>query len=331
MLFNLLLLVVSLLLLTVGAELLVRGSVMTARRMGVSSFFIGLTIVGFGTSTPELATGIQAALQGKPDICIGNSVGSNIFNIAFILGLTALLAPIAVHSSAVRREVPLVIGVSLLPYAGLMSDSSITRVMGLAALGLLFLIIWMQYRRGSAEGSKEEAALTGAAFEVVAPAKPEGASGLWWRAGFMIAVGLVLLIGGSKVLVMSAVELARWSGMSELVISLTVIAAGTSAPELFTSAVAAWRKESDLSVGNILGSNVFNMLAIIGSAAVVFPQRISPQVLWLDAPVMLALSAACLPIMWTHGRISRSEGGVLLIAYGAYLYVLIWQAPVWFA
>jgi cation:H+ antiporter len=310
--------------LTLGAEALVRGSVSLARRLGVSSFFIGLTIVGFGTSAPELATGIASSLRGQTDLAIGNAVGSNIFNIAFILGLTALIAPVPVLMKSVRREVLTVLLISFLPFIFMITGTGITRLEGAVLVGLLLVVVGLQYRQG-----REELAPPPLqdALESVALAPPPQH---WFQGVLFTVIGIVMLVAFSQLLVYSAVEIARWSGLSELVIALTVVAAGTSAPELFTSAMAAFRKQSDISVGNILGSNIFNMLGIIGAAAMVAPQRFNPQVMWLDAPVMLLFSAACLPIMLSHHRISRTEGGVLLAGYVVYLVIILRYAPGWF-
>jgi cation:H+ antiporter len=325
---SLLWLVCSLIVLTFGAEALVRGASVLARRMGLSSFFIGLTIVGFGTSTPELATGITAALQGFADINIGNVVGSNIFNIAFILGMTALILPIPVDTAVVRSEVWLVIATALIPFVAVLSGGEITRFEGLLMVVGLVAFIVRGYRKArmvnaqvSAELSKEldaqlgggTAALTRVPISLV-----------------FIGAGLVLLVGGSHLLVDSAVTIARGLGVSELVIALTIVSAGTSAPELVTSLVAALRKQSDISIGNILGSNIFNVLGILGITSAVRGQHVSEQVLWLDAPVMIGLSVACMPIMMSQHKISRREGVFLLLVFLAYLVVLFTLAPRWF-
>lgn len=319
-------LVVALAGLTLGAEALVRGGVGLAKRIGVSSFFIGLTIVGFGTSTPELATGVMASLNGQSEICIGNAVGSNIFNIAFILGLTALIAPVPVQAGVVRVEVLSALLVSFLPFIFMYTGQGISRIEGVLLLAVLVVVLVFQYRRGSAEEAPVAAQET---LDEVVPGPP-GHREPWIRGVLFCLAGLVLLTGFSKLLVFSAVEIARWTGMSELVISLTIVSAGTSAPELFTSIVAAVRRQSDISVGNILGSNIFNMLGIIGTAAVVAPQRYNHQVMAMDAPFMLLLSLACLPIMLSAHRISRGEGAFLFTSYLVYLVVLLFFAPAWF-
>ncbi len=329
MLLNVGLLAVSLVVLTGGAELLVRGAVSVARRLGLSSFFIGLTIVGFGTSTPELCTSLTAAARGSGDLAVGNVVGSNTFNIAVILGITALLSPIAIRLEVVRRELLVVLAVGLTPLVAAVSGGRIGRAPGAMMLVLLAVYLWRGYLAGRERASDEDAA---AEQELE---REFGATAGGWRAhgavhGAMILAGLALLVGGSWVLVYSASSIARGLGVSELVIGLTIVAAGTSAPELVTSLVAALRRQSDISVGNILGSNIFNILGILGLTCVVSPQQVSRQVLVLDLPVMLFASALCLPIMFSGARISRSEGLILLAGYALYAYALFAWAPGWF-
>lgn len=326
---SLVLLVASLVVLAVGAELLVRGAVVIAKGLGVSSFFIGLTIVGFGTSTPELATGLNAALNGLSDINMGNVVGSNIFNIALILGITAVLSPIPVNTRVVRGEVWIVILTSFIPFLAVFTSGRITRAEGLFMLAGLIVYLVRGYRLGRAESES-----IGESVEQEIEAELAVAASGWKNHVLVnlgiVVVGLVLLVFGSDLLVGSSVAIARMIGVSELVIALTIVAAGTSSPELVTSLVAAYRKQSDISVGNILGSNIFNILGILGITCTIQPQHVSPQVLWVDTPLMIALSIACLPIMMSHHRISRLEGFVLLAAYVVYLIALFTVAPAWF-
>lgn len=319
-------LVGSLAILTIGAEALVRGATSLARRMGVSSFFIGLTIVGFGTSTPELATGITAALKGFADINIGNVVGSNIFNIALILGLTALIAPIPVNTSVVRSEVWLVIGTAFIPFLAVLTGGEITRWEGvLMAAGLVAFLV-RGYRSARSEKAETGAEIIKELDEQMG-ADDAGPVARLPIAAALIVVGLLMLVGGSNLLVESSVNIARGLGVSELVIALTIISAGTSAPELVTSLVAALRKQSDISIGNILGSNIFNVLGILGITSIVRNQQVSPQVLWLDTPVMIGLSIACMPIMMSHRKISRAEGAFLLVIFVAYITALFTVVP----
>lgn len=312
------LLVASLGLLTLGAELLVRGSVEVARRAGLSSFFIGLTIVGFGTSTPELAASMAAALRGQGDIAVGNVVGSNIFNIAVILGIAALVCPIPVKVAAVRREGFIVVLACAAPFAALLTGGEIGRVMGALLVACLCVYLFMAYRASKREAHAE--LLAELEREVGAAAdKPSGSVLL---SLVFLACGLGLLIVGARVLVDSATTIARGAGISELVIGLTIVAAGTSMPELATSAVAAMRRQPDIAVGNVLGSNIFNILGILGVTCVVTPQTVARQVFVLDAPVMLGLSVLVLPLMFSASRLSRAEGVALLAAYGGYLAAL---------
>jgi cation:H+ antiporter len=322
-------LVLSLIALTAGAEFFIRGSVGMATRFGLSAFFIGLTIVGFGTSSPELATSVAAAVNGNDAIAVGNVVGSNIFNIALILGITALLCPIPIRAGIVFREVPFMIGVAFAPYLALLTGGVLGRGWGfLLFAGLLGFLYW-GYRSSRKDVQSELPSVTEVLPEETG--STESVQHLTWTSIFFLTVtGLILLVGGSQLLVYSASEMARQLGISEMVIALTIVAAGTSAPELFTSAVSAWRKQPDIAVGNIIGSNIFNILCILGISAMVRPQVIGAQTLWLDLPVMVLLSMACIPVMLSHHRIGRGEGVGFLVAYVAYVLVLLFAVPQWF-
>jgi cation:H+ antiporter len=315
---------IALALVTLGAELLVRGAVVLAHRLRVSPFFIGLTVVGFGTSTPELFTSLIATLRGADDLSVGNVVGSNLFNIAFILGITALLVPIPVRYASVRPQVWWALGAALVPFAALATAGHLSALLGLALLAGLVAYLWTGFR----EGRRDAEAVAG-----TPPRDPPGTAGggAWAQhpaaAALFVAVGLVLLIGGSALLVDGATRLARGVGVSELVIGLTVVAGGTSAPELFTSLVAALRRQHEISVGNILGSNVFNGLGILGLTAVVGGQQVAAQVLRLDAPLLVGLTLALFPILRSGARISRGEGALLLASYLAYLGALFARGP----
>jgi cation:H+ antiporter len=314
----------SLLLLTAGAELLVRGSVVLAKRLGLSSFVIGLTIVGFGTSTPELVTSLSAALHAQDDIAVGNVVGSNTFNIAVILGIAALICPIPVHLKTVQREVWVVIAAGAAPWLALATDGQVGRVVG----GIFLIFFVWQIASSIQRGRTEGAELMPELDTVGAPVKTEG-HGIW-MALLLVLAGLALLVYGSTLLVESASSIARALGVSELVIGLTIVSAGTSAPELVTSIVAALRKQPEISVGNVLGSNIFNVFLILGLTGVVTPQTVSPQVLGLDTPVMFAASVALLPVLGRRARIGRTEGVILVAAYVVYVWVLFTYAPGWF-
>ncbi len=325
------LLVASLLVMTLGAECLVRGAVAIAKRFGLSSFFIGLTIVGFGTSTPELCTSLVAAWKGTGDIAVGNVVGSNIFNIAVILGVTALICPIPLKLDVVKREVLVVIGVACVPFVASLTGGRIGRIAGCVMVMMLAGFLWRGYVRGRQESQHD---LKAEAEREIAVELSIPATGFRARPAFnagCVAVGLAMLVFGSWLLVQSATTIARSMGVSDLVIGLTIVAAGTSAPELVTSLVAALRKQPDISVGNILGSNIFNVLGILGVTCMVMPQQVSRQTMMLDLPVMLAVSLACLPIMMTGSRITRAEGVAMLVFYAVYAVALFVWAPGWFS
>lgn len=312
-------LIAGLVLLVAGAEVLVRGAAKLAAQFGIPPLIIGLTVVAFGTSAPETAVSVQAALDGSGDLAIGNVVGSNIANVLFILGLTALIAPLIVSRQLIRLDVPIMIGASLLTFA-LAWDGSLSKLDGaILFAGIVaytaFLIISSRKQKSleDDEFSKE--------FGLDEPVKPYA-----WAINLgLIIVGLVLLVSGSNFLVEGAVTLARTLGISELVIGLTVVAVGTSLPELATSVLAAIKGERDIAVGNIVGSNIFNLLCVLGLASMVSPQAISvaANALAFDFPVMIAVAVACLPIFFAGYRINRWEGLLFLAYYVAYTVYLV--------
>jgi len=313
-------LIAGLVLLVAGAEVLVRGAAKLAAQFGISPLVIGLTVVAFGTSAPETAVSVQAALNGSGDIAIGNVVGSNIANVLLILGVTALVAPLVVSRQLIRLDVPIMIGASLVTF-GLAWDGELSRIDGallFAAVVAYTLFLIISSRREKAAEADDEFAKE---FGLHEPAKPH--AGLI-NAGLVIA-GLVLLVVGSNFLVEGAVALARALGLSELVIGLTVIAVGTSLPELATSIMAAFRGERDIAVGNIVGSNIFNLLCVLGLASLVSPQAIgvSSNALAFDFPVMIAVAVACLPIFFAGYCIKRWEGALFLAYYVAYTLYLV--------
>ncbi len=312
----------GLILLIVGADLLVRGASRLAMGVGISPLVVGLTVVAFGTSSPELAVSIGAALAGQADIALGNVIGSNIANVLLILGLSALITPLVVTQKLVRREVPLMIGVSvLLLLLGL--DGAIGRLDGL----LLFAGI-MAYTFFAIHQSRQETAEAAAGPELPLGRADRQESGQTWRQiGFVIA-GLALLALGARWLITGAVSLARLLGLSELVIGLTVVAVGTSLPEIATSVMASLRGECDIAVGNVVGSNLFNILSVLGLAAAVAPEGVAvpPGAQRFDLPFMIAVALACLPIFFTGYRIARWEGTLFLAYYIAYTMYLILDA-----
>lgn len=309
------LIAVSLGLLTLGAEVLVRSSAGLARRLGVSPFVIGAVIVGFGTSTPELSASTLASWRGAVDIAVGNVVGSNIFNIAVVLGVAALVRPVLTDPRALRFDLTVASVVSLIPWLALATGGVLPRWSGgLMLLGLAAFVV-RSWRQGAVDDP--ETHLGEAMAQSVKPGKGLAMGVL----GSII--GLAMLVLGAKLLVDSAVEIARAAGLSELVIGLTIVAVGTSLPELVTSVVAALKGHAELALGNVLGSNIFNLLGILGVSAVITPQRIAPQTLWLDAPLMLGLVLALAVIATTGKRISRAEGALLVATWVGYVVVLL--------
>lgn len=311
--------VAGLVFLIVGAEALVRGASRLAAALGITPLVVGLTVVALGTSSPELAVSTKAALSGQASIGLGNVVGSNIFNVLFILGLSALVAPLVVAQQLVRLDVPLMIVLSSIVLL-LSLDGVLGRADGGFLVAGLAVYVWFLVR----ESRRER-------VEVTEEYAREFAVGSSRKIGAAVDVGLVvgglaLLVLGSRWLVDSASAFAMHLGVSELVVGLTIVAAGTSLPEVVTSIVAALRGERDIAVGNVVGSNIFNIMAVLGVASVVAPQGIdvSPAVVGFDIPVMIAVAVACLPIFFTGGAISRWEGALLLAYYAAYtLYVVL--------
>jgi cation:H+ antiporter len=312
--------------LVLGAELLVRGASKLALSVGISPLVIGLTVVAFGTSSPELAVSVQSAWSGQVDIALGNVVGSNIFNVLFILGSSALIVPLVVHQQLIRQEVPIMIGVSLLLWA-LAADGGIGRWEGMLLTALVIaysVLLVRQSRRETAAAQAQVDAEYGEAFAGV----PKGWDTHWGVQVLLILSGLALLVVGAQWLVEAAVAFANTLGVSELVVGLTIVAAGTSLPEVATSVMAALRGERDIAVGNVVGSNIFNILAVLGISASVAPAdlRVAPAMLAFDIPVMLAVAVACLPVLFTGSQISRWEGALFLSLYVAYTLYLILRA-----
>jgi cation:H+ antiporter len=312
--------------LVLGAELLVRGASKLALTLGITPLVVGLTVVAFGTSAPEMAVSVQSAWSGQVDIALGNVVGSNLFNVLFILGLSALITPLVVHQQVIRQEVPVMIGASLLLWAFAL-DGGVSRgegfiLAGLAA-GYTVLLIRQSRRETAAIQAEVEAEYT-EAFD----GQPKGWDSHWGVQILLILVGLALLVLGARWLVEAAVGFARTLGVSELVIGLTIVAAGTSLPEVATSVMAAFRGERDIAVGNVVGSNIFNILAVLGITASVAPAdlTLSPAMLTFDIPVMVAVAVLCLPVFFVGSHISRWDGGLFLGLYAAYTLYLIMQA-----
>lgn len=298
-----------------GAEVLVRGASRLAAAVGISPLVIGLTVVAFGTSAPEFAVSVNAGLSGQPDIALGNVVGSNIFNVLFILGLSGLIAPLVVARQLVRLDVPLMIAASFLVLI-LGLDGRIGRIEGGALFFTLLAYTGFLVRQSRKENSAASAA---------DGARQAPAAGRWLIDLAFIAAGLALLVLGSRWLVDSAVAIAQYLGVDELIIGLTIVAVGTSLPEVATSVVASIRGERDIAVGNVVGSNLFNLLGVLGLASLVSPagMAVSETALYFDIPVMIAVAVACLPIFFTRHLIARWEGGVFFAYYLAYTAYLI--------
>ena len=294
-----------------GADRFVHGAAATARNLGVSPMIIGLTIVGIGTSAPEILVSAMAAWQGNPALGIGNAIGSNIANIALVLGTTALVTPLAVKSETLRREYPIMFSIMLLALV-LLLDGELSRLDGwilLAGLGLMILWMVQQGLRRDHDPMEDE-------FEQEIPRISTPIAIFW------LGLGLVLLLGSSRALVWGAVNIAQAMGISDLVIGLTVVAIGTSLPELAASVMSALRKEPDIAIGNVIGSNMFNLLAVLGLPGVIKPHVLEPEVLSRDFPTMIGLSIALFAMAYGFkgdGRLNRWEGLLLLLAYFGYL------------
>ncbi len=314
---TILLFTAGLIILVIGAEALVRGASRLAASLGISPLIIGLTVVAFGTSSPEMAVSVISSINNQAAISLGNVIGSNIFNVLFILGLSALIAPLVVSRQLIRLDVPIMIGCSFLVL--LMSmGGNISRLEGVILFAGIITYTAFLIRQGKREKKvpkdefSEEYALKGKRTLLVDIV--------------LLIAGLALLVLGSQWLVNGAVYIAQYFGVSEIVIGLTIVAAGTSLPEVATSVIASIRGERDIAVGNVVGSNIFNILAVLGLASIFSPDgiEVSKSVLQFDIPVMIAVTVACLPIFFTGHLIARWEGGLFLGYYIAYtLYIVL--------
>ena len=313
---TLLILILGLVLLYFGAEGLVRGSSSLALRLGVGPLLVGLTVVAFGTSTPELVVSLKAAYLGQGDISVGNVVGSNICNIGLILGFSALIIPIKVASQIVRIDTPIMIATTALAMA-LLYDGSLSRVEGVILFALLLAYVLFSIRLAKKQSSDP---LAGEFSEEIKVTK----QGVWTDIVF-IAGGLVMLVLGARFLVDAAIDIAKAAGLSEAVIGLTIVAVGTSLPEFATSLVAALKKEADIAVGNVVGSNIFNILGILGISAGVTPLT-SSGITSIDLWVMAAFAIVLWIFSRTGFRITRAEGLVMLAGYAGYVTWLVARA-----
>lgn len=358
---NVLLVAVGLSMLYFGSEWLVRGSVNIARQIRVSQLVIGLTIVAFGTSTPELVVSINAALSGQADISLGNVVGSNIANIGLILGISAAIFPIAVHINTIRKEVPIMIGTALALILLSLFDNEITQIEGALLVLALVAFIYFSYKQSrreeKGEGKEAQVSKFDATETHTIPIKDitpvietasdpvkhviekddkgrqkgdstapttttDTSTSSFVKSILLIVIGLILLYFGATFTVDNAVVIATAIGISERIVGLTIVAIGTSLPELITSVVAAKKKHVDLSVGNIVGSNIFNVLSIVGISSVITGVSVNPDI-FIDYAVMIAFSLVLIPLMRSGLIISRMEGYGLVVAYSTYLIILM--------
>ncbi len=313
---------IGLALLVVGGQLLVGGASSLARAFRIPPLVIGLTVVAYGTSAPELAVSMQAAFSGTADVAMGNVLGSNICNVLLVLGLAALARPLVVEPQLVRLDVPIMIFVS---FAALLMalDGVFSRWNGLWLVAGALLYTLLQIHMGR----KNRTEVSESFVEMEGPPPPKNAGGYLLRIGYIIG-GLVLLVYGADLLVQGAVNIARAAGVSELVIGLTIVALGTSMPEVAATVIATLKKETAMAVGNVVGSNVFNILAVLGGTAALAPGgvKVATSALSFDFPVMVAVALACFPIFATGHRIARWEGAFFLFYYVAYIGYLVVEA-----
>lgn len=328
--------VVGLLVLVWSADRFVEGSAATARHFGMPMLLVGMIIVGFGTSAPEMLVSAIAALQGNPAVALGNAYGSNIANIGLILGVAAIIAPIAVSAEIMRRQIPLLLAVSGLS-AWLLADGGVTRPDSFLLLGVFAVIMAWTIRSSLRAEANRQASGLAAGRQV--ETESEGNEDLLAtmplaRAMFWLCLGLLLLVASSRLLVWGAVELARGFGVSDLLIGLTIVAVGTSLPELASSVAAARKGESEIAIGNVVGSNLFNTLVVVGIAGSISPMAVDPLVMTRDLPVMLAMTASLLGLSVIfagkrtggEGKIGRLKGLLLLLAWLAYTVHLVRSA-----
>lgn len=317
MLTSLLFILAGLVALYFGAEWLVKGASSLAIRLGMTPLIAGLTVVAFGTSSPELVVSLTAALKGSGDIALGNVVGSNILNIAFILGLTALIIPLKVEFQLLRFDTPVMIA-SLGLFIWFFRDRSVSAGEAAVLLALLVVYIIVNIRLAKQQVTP---AVAGEYADELAALATQAREPVWKSLAFIV-LGLGVLVAGSRSFVLGAVDIARSYGISEAIIGLTIVAAGTSLPELASSLVAAFRKQADIAIGNLVGSNIFNILCILGVSGLAAGPLQGPGITNVDLWVMLGISTALLPLLWTGRRIARWEGVILLAAYGGYLFTI---------
>ncbi|HTF85271.1 MAG TPA: calcium/sodium antiporter [Cellvibrio sp.] len=313
-----LLLGAGLVLLVIGADLLVKGAARLAANFGVPALVIGLTVVAFGTSAPELAVSVKAAFSGQAELAIANAVGSNIFNVLFILGVAAVVSPLIISKQLIRQDVPIMVVVSIVAMVMTLNGNINKWEAGILALGLLAYtaFLFFQGKKKGADVSDEEVEEM---LKVPAPA---------WKNILMVIGGLALLVWGARWLVQSAVEIATAWGVNEAVIGLTIVAAGTSLPEVVTSVVATLKGQRDIAVGNVVGSNIFNILCVLGLSGLVSPTPLlaGEQLATIDIPVMVGVAVLCVPLFFIGAILHRIEGLLFLALYVAYVWYLVAMA-----
>lgn len=316
--------IAGLVVLTIGGELLIRGASRLAAFLGLSPLAIGLTVVAYGTSAPEMAVSIQAGLGGNPNIAVANVVGSNIFNILFILGLCGLILPLSVSRQLVRRDVPVMIIASLVTFA-MAWDGTISRGEAFVLLAGLVAYTVMTLRTSRRD---QEAVINEYAEDYGQAPGPRAKTLRMLGCLALLVIGLVLLVVGSRWFVGGAVKIAQWLGVSDVIIGLTLVAAGTSLPEVAASIIAALRNERDIAVGNAVGSNICNLLAILGVAGAVTPGglAVAPEMLRVDLPFMIAVAFICWPVFYNDYNITRRDGFLLFAGYVVYTLYLILHA-----
>ena len=316
--------IVGLAVLVWSADKFVDGAVGVAEFCGMSTLLIGMVIVGFGTSAPELTVSAISAAQGNPELALGNAYGSNIANIALILGATALISPILMQRSVLRGDLPILIAVSVLSII-LVWDGSVARWNGILLLAVFAAAMAYSIHRELRKAKLEKSESQSGNVDIAEPKKASLGKSVFW-----LVLGLVLLVASSRALVWGAVEIARTLGVSDLLIGLTIVAVGTSLPELASSIAAARKGENDIALGNIIGSNLFNTLAVVGLAATISPMdEIEKAVTYRDMPLMIALTVALIVLGFRRkgdGRLNRIAGAILLAVYVGYLALLIFQA-----
>jgi cation:H+ antiporter len=313
------LVILGLVLLVVGGEALLRGAVSLATLLKLTPAIIGLTVVAAGTSIPEMAVSVLAAMDNKADIAVGNVVGSNIFNITFIIGICALFMPIPIVGNTIKLEYPVLAIVTLLCVV-IAQDGEINRLDGIlcVVIYLAFTAYLISLVRQQVTAS-EAAGLTGEVQDISANEKKP----TWWLSISLVLIGVVLLAGGAQATVAGAVELARLMGWSERVIGLTIVSIGTSLPEVMASAISLYRGRADVSIGNVIGSNIFNILMILGISGILTPLPVQSAIFNSDCFWMLGVTLIVFPIIFTGRRVSQLEGAILLGCYGVYLAQLL--------